>query len=355
MFSLCNLSTKTRPGLVAVLMIGLFGCAEHQQLPDTLDEYHERLERVLASDRHAPDSADEIASSMPKFPSKSSLFREPTALSVNVREFFALSECRLATLVAERNTGMGKMQHPSQRYVYERNLLSALSECADITEGLPVHTAIQQAIELKAEQISDSYANLIQTSDDIWLAFNQSSGYVSGDSSDGLQATRAALDYLLSHAPGSTDLPTSSELEANLQQLNQFRLPVRLWRSQRLLSQMFESSTPWLEGELKKLPCATASGEEKAVILGNVFRLFFANKIQPIASQLNHYHYRLAGNFETLATMPSLSNDWQSALVQRYINDHQHYKVAFREHIVVWQQFFERCGLSPNANVVKTF
>ena len=182
--------------IIKILFFGVFllfitSCSQHQNLPEAMQDYHQRLARIL--DTEAIDV--ELSASI-NFPSKSEVFREPQALNFNFREFYALPNCRLNTLIAERNTGLGKTQLPSQRFIYESDLLIALAECVQISDDEALKNKLTKVLEAKRNQYPNNYANLLQTSDEIVLSFTRSKGFVSGDLSDGLQETQIALQYL---------------------------------------------------------------------------------------------------------------------------------------------------------------
>lgn len=331
-------------GAIVVLVIA--GCSQHQSLSDALDDYHQRLANILDEN---PVEIDFVANI--NIPSKSTLFRQPQSISINFREFYSLPNCRLNTLIAQRNTGMGKTQLPSQRFVYETELLAALTECIQISEDATVKTKLAEVLDEKRRNYPDTYANLIQASDEVLLSFARDNGFVSGDLTDGFQETRIALQYLLDvgRFTGPGNAITSEQLEASLKDLEQFRLVARIWRSQQLITQWFQISSPWLKEHTSTLDCDTRSGKETLQYLNNVFMLFFAEKIQPIAGQINNYHYQFLPIFTAFTQDQVLTESWRDAVNQQISKAHQDYKQAMQAHILVWQQLFERCGISPSA------
>lgn len=336
----------------SVLVSGFFallisGCSPHQQLSSALHDYHYRLASVLEV-----EPIDIAFSAQFNFPAKSYMFRQLSSMSINFREFYSLPNCQLNTLIAERNTGLGKLQLPSQRFIYEANLLLALHQCVEVSEDKTIQNKLNQLLKEKLMQYPDSYANLIQTSDEVILSFTHANGFISGDSTNGLSQTLIALQYLLAinNANVETKSVISTELEASLNDLNRFRLVARLWRSQQLISQWFTLSNSWLNKHTQNINCKSRSGQETIQYLNNVFRLFFVDKIQPIAGQLNHYHYQLSPLLESMTKIPELDPLWRSEINRHILGEYQRYKTAMHEHVLVWQNLFNRCGMSPTSN-----
>ncbi|WP_100658298.1 DUF3080 family protein [Alteromonas flava] len=329
--------------LVCLALSCLTGCSPNR-VSTTLDEYVERLARVM--DDKAPNVNFTPTQT---FPSKAELRQEVQSLSLNVREFLNLPNCRLSTLVAERNTALGKTQPPSQRFVYEVTVTQALQECADTATDESVQKQLRELAFAKQSQLSANYANLLQTSDELILAFSQAQGVFAGDSSDGLHATIAALQYLTAVNPQQSRLAVQSEqLEEHLQSLLQHRLPAKLWRTQSHLAESLQTINAWLAPLFKELNCKSTDGAQRAEILRNVFMLFFAEQIQPLAAQVNTYHYQLSPVLTELLKAPNLSPKLLDSVQQR-IDAHDIYSAAVREHIELWQDLFSRCAITVTA------
>ena len=338
-------TTRVQTIIVGCALLLLVGCSQHQELADALEDYHARLASVLET-----ESVDVAFVADIQLPNKSELFRQPQAMSFNLREFYALPDCRLNTLIAQRNTSMGKTQLPSQRFVYETDLLKALEECLAVTDDPGIQTSLKSVLTFKQENYADAYANLIQTSDELRLMIEHAQRFVSGDTTDGFQETRFALQYLTAIGetkPPDSETLTSEDLEQALKDLAQFRLVGRLWRSQQLLSEWLEISTPWLQAQTQNLNCENRKQKQKAEYLHNVFMMFFAEQIQPIAGQINHYHYQLLPIFNKLIADDRLDPAFRLTLENQTDTQHQRYKQAVQQHILLWQQLFKQCGLSP--------
>ena len=184
---------------ILFILLGVNGCSQHQSLHNAIEEYHARLARVLDVEAPEADFNADLG-----FSSRQSYFSDMPTVSLNVREFFNIPNCPLSSLIAERNTGLGKTQLPSQRYVYEVELVSAITYCLNNAEESAIKQKLAEILATKKTQLPINYANLITTSEETWLALSQANGFISGDSSDGLNPTLSALRYLLDVSPDNS-------------------------------------------------------------------------------------------------------------------------------------------------------
>lgn len=327
---------------ILVLAVAVTGCSRHQELPDALQEYHSRMARVLETDGLEITFVHSHA-----FPTKQSMFIRPQDVSINVREFLTLPECRLNTIIAERNTALGKTQLPSQRYVYEVSLLTALKECIAATPSADMREKLNTLLSVKQQNLPINYSNLLAISEEIYLSLTQSPGFISGNVSDGFNETHTAWKYLTTIDSKSVADVDSSRLENELKTVEQFRLLARQWRSQKLLFDWLTASNIWLSAHIDDWQCKSLQQQRKATTLRNVFSLFFVEKIQPIASQINHYHYQLIPIMEKLITDPSIEKTWRESINLHLTVRHEQYREALMEHINIWQALFKKCGLAP--------
>ncbi|MGS2721521.1 DUF3080 family protein [Paraglaciecola aestuariivivens] len=322
----------------SLLCILLFSCDSHLSLQKHLDSYQSRLAKVL--------DAEAIVVEEPyllPYPKLQQLQHQQNQAYIKLFEFYQLKGCELFTLVAERNTALGKVQLPSTRYVYERKLLLAIDDCLAQTQATDLKTKLAQWKTHKQNMLPYVWADLIQLSNESKHHLQGFSGYIDGQS-DGLVATTQAWQYLLKLAQQPIDI---SELEAQLKQLQQAPLTRRVWFSQLLISQNLQALTPWLITHTQNLSCAKPNDKTQIEYLTNVFKLFFIEKIQPLASILNHYHYQIDPLFTALIEAPYLSQAFKQRLQLYHLDGFEQYQQAMTEHIKFWQGLFKDCGIAP--------
>ena len=228
-----------RISIIGAGLATLFGCFGGNTVKQSIEDYAERLSRVL--DTPLPDTFnDKISTPLPKLADSATLKHTIEGVSINLREFYALQDCELGTVVAERNTSLGKSQLPSQRLAYESKLLSVLKSCeaalsvggsaSDSTGQSPNESANKnvakhnQALaetiaswrEQKSQDYSKTWANLIQGSQELRLALNTPERLFSVENNKDALSSVNALFYLssLNNRPfsyGETALKNSAK------------------------------------------------------------------------------------------------------------------------------------------------
>ena len=379
-----QLRNVCRAGVISVAMFALLGCFGGSTVKQSIDDYAARLSRVL--DTPLPDSFnDKITTPLPKLADSATLKHAIEGVSINLREFYALQDCELGTVVAERNTSLGKSQLPSQRLVYESKLLNVLKSCeAALTkenESNQRNAALAATIaswrEQKTQDYSKTWANLVQGSQELRLALNTPERLFSVENNKDALSSVNALYYISSLSnkglllsdmyssnTASSDTETeatnennseriieSSELEQQLKIIRSARLPATLWHTQQTLTQNLSLLTNMLETELDAVSCPEGRASDKAKILRNVFYLFFIEEIQPVGSLVNQYHYKLAPLWEDWLAQPSLHEEFKRYIRQQSQDGFNQYSSAMKAHVNLWQGFLGRCNLSPVAPV----
>ena len=379
-----QLRNACRAGVISVAMFALLGCFGGSTVKQSIDDYAARLSRVL--DTPLPDSFnDKITTPLPKLADSATLKHAIEGVNINLREFYALQDCELGTVVAERNTSLGKSQLPSQRLVYESKLLNVLKSCeAALTkenESNQRNAALAATIaswrEQKTQDYSKTWANLVQGSQELRLALNTPERLFSVENNrDALSSVNALyyinslsnkellLSDMYSSNTASSDTETeatnennsesiieSSELEQQLKIIRSARLPATLWHTQQTLTQNLSLLTNMLETELDAVSCPEGRASDKAKILRNVFYLFFIEEIQPVGSLVNQYHYKLAPLWEDWLAQPSLHEEFKRYIRQQSQDGFNQYSSVMKAHVNLWQGFLGRCNLSPVAPV----
>ena len=353
-----ELKSACRVCIISAGFFTLLGCAGGDTVKQSIEDYAERLSRVL--DVSVPDSFNEkITTPLPKLANSATLKHTIEGVSINLREFYALQDCELGTVVAERNTSLGKSQLPSQRLAYESKLLTALKHCetALAEEGnadqnnAALAATIASWREQKSQDYSKTWANLIQGSQELRLALNNPERLMSLENNkDDLSSVNAL--YYLDSLNNKNERPIdSSELEQQLQIIRSARLPATLWHTQQTLTQNLSLLTSMLASELDAVSCPEGRASDNAKILRNVFYLFFIEQIQPIGSLVNQYHYKLAPLWEDWLAQPLLHEEFKRYIRQQTQDGFSEYSGAMKAHVNLWQNFLGRCNLSPVAPV----
>jgi hypothetical protein len=321
-------------------MMLVVGCDSSHSLQNHLQDYQQRMANVLEV-----ESPDSLNISLPPYPALRDIKQNIPATTIKLFEFYNLQHCELYSLVAERNTSLGNLQLPSTRYLYERHLLDALQLCLKDTTDSKLREKLASWQQTKTQQLPMVWADLIQLSSELKQSFSANFGLIEGNQQDGLNQSKAALHYLVQLDKKQQII--SAELEQHLQYLMNNPLPAKLWLSQLTLTKHLNQATEWLLEHAVNLQCSGNGSNKKAEYLSNVFQQFFIEKIQPLASQINHYQYQLSPILEDLVAHPNLSPSFKYYINQSNQQGFENYQVAMQQHIDFWQKFFKRCNIKP--------
>lgn len=325
--------------IISLALFNLTACTKHQNLPDAIETYHERIYGVL----ELPHKDLAINLDL-QAPPKSTWNIDIPSLQINMREFYALDGCEIKSIVAERNTALGKIQLPSTRLQYEWRLITALRFCQEQLSKQS-NEELQNKTTMWLEQKQDLYAlnwaNMLSQSQEIYNSLVHSGGFIDGNSDDNFTQAKLDLQQIL-ESLRSPELALVN-LESALQSMQQHKLYARNLRSQLLLTQSLQSMTEDITNWSSTFQCNTRRDREDLKILRNVFNLYFVQEIQAIASQMNHYHYQLKPIFIELLTVPQVHPEFSMWLQNHQTNTFENYQAAMREHIVMWQNIFIKC------------
>ena len=360
---------KTMRLVSVVMAVSLLqGCFGAPSIDDTMDEYNTRLSRVLdkpLTQEASPDStlvASNIALPSHTYPTLAELGNNVTPLNINIREFYAIQDCELGRIVAERNTALGKTQLPSQRLQYEHRLLNVLANCEARLQAAdnPIASTVAAWRKQKQVQYQSVWANVVQTSTEMKLGLSMAGSPLQASENKDAKATVNALNFINGLAETlkqknavDTNVEASAnnngELEQQLQIIASSRLPAKLWQTQAVLNNRLALLNQVLAPALNNVKCENGIDSDKATILRNVFYLYFIEEIQPIASTLNSYHYQLQPLWKQWAENAALSAPFKAHIRTHAIDNFVQYSATMKAHVSLWQDFLGRCNLSPTA------
>ena len=360
---------KTMRLVSVVMAVGLLqGCFGAPSIDDTMDEYNTRLSRVLdkpLTQEASPDStlvASNIALPSHTYPTLAELGNNVNPLNINIREFYAIQDCELGRIVAERNTALGKTQLPSQRLQYEHRLLNVLANCEARLQAAdnPIASTVAEWRKQKQAQYQSVWANVVQTSTEMKLGLSMAGAPLQASENKDAKATVNALNFINglaetlkqknavdTYVEASTN--NNGELEQQLQIIASSRLPAKLWQTQAILNNRLAFLNQVLAPALNNVKCENGIDSDKATILRNVFYLYFIEEIQPIASTLNNYHYQLQPLWEQWAGNTALSAPFKARIRTHAVDNFTQYSATMKAHVTLWQNFLGRCNLSPTA------
>lgn len=346
--------------LVALLALLVDGCSSPENPTENLADYNARIVRVL--DAELPPAS---ATRVPTWPPIAEITQQPTDVRVGLFTFLDFGRCGLLREISERNSGLGRVQAPSQRLLYEMRLLRGLRHCAELTADeltsedagrREFATTIRQVLELKSRDLPLVYWNATFGAPEMRDFFSVSalplraSETGNGGNSANALAWLAALGRLSPDAP----LPASEAMEQQYYQLVGSRRGGRTWMSMDLAVRELDRSTYLLQvaadgGRL----CPGGTPTLRAQRLRNVFNEIYVPRVQPWLAAIANEGHVLGDALERLwqaqqiTAPPALSHyrtavwaDTQGSLREDFSN-------AVRNHALAWKSVLTPCGFGP--------
>jgi hypothetical protein len=323
---------------ISVLLF-LQSCQRHQLLPNALEDYSERMYKVLDIEK-----TDIPTFSTLEFADKQTFAINIPKLNINMREFYAIENCAIKQLIAERNTALGKIQLPSVRLNYEWILIDQLQKCIESNPTQNNDALVEKMqgwLSQKKAIFPLVWANMMTQSNEFYLGISASSGFIDGDENDNF--TEGLFDLKNLIAVRDNPAANIASMEASLQSIQKHRVYVRLWRSQMLLRNYLNQMTTDISHWASSFTCETKKDREKLAIIRNVFTMFFIQNVQAIGAQINYYHYALKADFLKLINDDNLPKRFTLTIEKYNQSKFDEYQEAMLTHIKMWQGIFKKC------------
>lgn len=338
------------------------------------ERYLERLAAVLDVEVEAAEIR-----ALPGFPAASSLRIERATRKINWLEYLEVNRCDLGALVGARNSGLGRTQTPSQRWLYESQLVAGLLACEGATPKLR-SVATQRRGELGIAAFNVLFAG------PEWHAFatpplvvatqggadiNEDDRMSTAMGFDAPSVARAALALKSLFAQSGTTGSSNAELSSLEDHLARLRFSAALgiqrqaWAKQ---SDILERATRMLLSALATNPaCRTGQPTERGRIRRNIFEQFYVTGVQPELTAQGQpdrgWLKAVAELVEATATRATIDDERDLlAQAQRVKNWHEQvlglhprsefgrWRAAITAHSRVWQRQLSLCGLMPKPN-----
>ncbi len=348
----------TRYRLLMVLLAStmLSGCDPFSAPDSTLDEYVQRLARVLEVD---------VSPSQPvgaeRLPRRRDRVLAMPELDMNMLDFLSLYGCQLQYVVGEKNSIMGRVMQPLNRLRYEVSFIRAAEDCLPTLDRKSLANDLKKAIASKraslpvavwnatwgveeaeslltfakgAVPIEPQVAGLAQSASDLKYLDQVVGDLLAGDLSVSLgRVGRVHQHWLSDHSAG--------------QVINSARqLIARLRDATRLIDRRLEQRPLCLDGK----PSA-----EFSVVRGLFFNIY-VGKVQPYLGRVQRVRESIIKPLRQLAEQQaSVMPGAFRVFYRRDLADEGSHSLwwqldeATKAHTRAWQRLLEQCGQRPAA------
>ena len=271
------------------------------------DIYVERLESLL--EETIPNPKNLSPSVLPR---QIVLNQKSAELSIDLLDFLALSRCELQLVIAERNSGLGKVAVGSQQLIHELSFLNLAEECLERLnpDDKVLKEKIQEAIFEKKRYLPATIARATLGGPEFREMWSRSSGKFFFDSK-GILALKYIRNKSENWLEGTYQLE-DLELEDNLLILRAVPLAEYVRKTLRI-TYYLQKLTILIEEEHRRGGfCRNATLTDKGVILRNIVRTYFTK------ASLNEVNIASRGLGSFLLEIQKLDQLFLSVLSEEY-------------------------------------
>ena len=343
--------------ILALMSLMLSGCNPFSSAEPMVDEYVERLARVLELDDYGLSELPP-ASILPRRRDRQLDMPE---LEMGMLDFLSLYGCELQQVIGEKNSVMGRVMQPLNRLRYELRFIEAGKDCLSDISDDGVRDSLKQAIASKKETLPVAIWNATWGVEEMESLFTLSKGQypvapegnpLSDLSRDASQLNRVVEQLL------SGNLSPSMAFAGPVQQRWQAEYRAgQLINSARLLIARLQDASRLLQQRIDGRPlCLGGKPNNQSDIVQSMFFSVYIEKIQPYMGDVRQGKEQLIKPLERLAAlqagvMPEAFRGWY-----RYHLTHEEGESLWHRldqvmarHVRLWQTLLEQCGLRPQA------
>ncbi|WP_416332545.1 DUF3080 domain-containing protein [Marinobacter sp. NP-4(2019)] len=338
------------------LTLVIAGCNPFSEAPSMMDEYVERVARVL--------DGEVSLSELPEIhlmPRRRDRRLDMPDLELGILDFLSLYGCQLQFVVGERNSVMGRVMDPLNRLRYELRFIEAARDCLPEIDRENLRESVEQAIDSKLESLPIAIWNATWATEEIETLFTLSKGYFPvaaegnpvSDLSADINRLNSTVQALLE---GRLDQSLEYVGEVHQRWQAEFRAG-QLLNSAGLLIARLDDATAIIRSRLGERPlCLDGKPNSQSKIVQSMFFSVYIETVQPYMSDVRRAREEL---IRPLATLSEIQSEVRTESFRGWSSQYlasaggnslwQDLDRAMAEHTTSWQQLLEQCGLRPGS------
>ncbi|HRP96328.1 MAG TPA: DUF3080 domain-containing protein [Rhodocyclaceae bacterium] len=340
----------------ASVCVPLVACDPFAAPDSMLDEYVTRVGRVL--DVEVALSPVPPAPALPRLRERT---RPLPEFRVGMRDFLGLYGCGLQHVVGARNSGLGRVMHPSSRLEYELRFIRTADECLPRLERSQLADRLEAVTVAKREALADVAWNAVWGTREVEDLFTRSQGALRigvdrnavGNMVDDLRRMEGSVARVLG---GELDVDVGA-LDAVYQRWLSQPLAGQVIRSALLLTVRLNDAAALVEARLGDRPlCHRKVQTRQAKTMRSMFTAVYVGHVQPYLADVQHVRRELLPPLQALARIEGEGHgDAFDAYLQAAVGDNsegshwQAFDRAVARHTRAWQQLLEQCGMRPGS------
>ncbi|SDW51868.1 DUF3080 family protein [Marinobacter mobilis] len=346
------------PG-ICVLVVGLTiltsGCNPFSEPRSMLDEYVERLARVLELEPSL--SPIDPGERIPRRRDRQLALPE---LDINMLDFLSLYGCELQYVVGERNSVMGRVMQPLNRLRYEQRFIVEARNCLpEIHTDDALYQQVGQAIESKIASLPIAFWNATWGTEEMESLATLAKGALPITPDRG-RVIQVAADLALLNTTlevmlvGNYHQPLDDVAALQQRWLNTHTLG-QLFVSAHLLTARLDDATRLMQQRLEGRPlCLQGKPGQQARLAEAVLFNVYSTNVQPYLTLVQRTRDDMVPVAATLvqrqlAVMPAEFEPWYRRYLTVTDPGSVWYQLdqAMDRHTRSWQALMKQCGLMP--------
>ncbi len=321
-----------------------------------LEDYSQRVSRVLEIER-----PEVVYPAIPAFPPRRLRLVAIPEIREGLLDVLNLRQCGLLSMIAERNSSLGKVYTPASRMLYELQFYQGIRHCAALLRDDPnaepaLVLQVNQILASKQKNLPAELWNGVYTAPEVEQHFALNAKPLAAASNPSPAAAMKTLLFASQRALNREQLPPEllQEVEAAYAQLHRSEAGAQTLQSLRLLTAYLTQTAQTIEQRLAQRPmCFKQQTTPQANILRNVFQKYYAGAVQPYMAEVQrHADSWLSVNqqlWHFFAETGVLSESMQHYRELWFGGQGlwPGYEQARNRHTRAWQEILTQCGLMP--------
>ncbi|TPE54994.1 DUF3080 domain-containing protein [Maribrevibacterium harenarium] len=336
----------TKVAIVKVFLMALFGmglvaCDSRYAPLAAFDDYQEALSRSQWVSIEESFPATPIP--LPELRQRQYVLSE---FDVGLLDFLSLQQCDVGLVAGKRNSILGKVMPPSQRLIYELEIIRAIESCDVIDDAL--HGELLTVAAVKRQELPLAYFNSLWAGEEAKAFFSLANGYIPmSPAQSAFQPLISTLADLTLIQENLATVPqvSSERFEAHQKVLLESEYAGRLLVTIQGISQSLNQVTAAIN------PLANQPGICGAPLtfLKTQFETHYVKVLQPYMARIQTVAYRILPELEKLLSAPKHfpTPEWQTFAEQFSMTTStsvwSRYQAASRAHAKAWSTLFSRC------------
>lgn len=328
-----------------ILLLGMVliqSCSWHSPAEAMLDDYLQRLARVLRQPQVEPQRL-----SPKRMPPPRELRVELEPIRINLIEFWDFRNCGLTPILSERNSILGRVMPDSRHLHMDGRILLQLEYCKAELEDPELLALARELADKKQAQWPGRYWNASVAAPEMQSFWSPSQGQLAPENKASFRSSQSALTYLtrLPKRLKQNRWPEIKELEQHYQTLEQQPQGGKLLQSLQMSLDYLNAANRLLAKAIENRSlCPQGLVYKELDYARQVMTERYVGKLQPWFAQLDRGAQTLLLDYQQLVRQQSPELQPRIRPFLNWMQDlHSDFQQQNRQHVAHWQQLFRDC------------